>query len=107
MRTVLAGMPTTRPGPAPRFHRGDTARTRNFHPTGHTRLPRYARGKRGTIDLGHACFELPDASSEGRRVVELLYTVIFDATELWGAQGHPGDTVRVDAWESYLEEDSS
>ncbi len=25
-------------------------RTKNFNPTGHTRLPRYARAKIGTID---------------------------------------------------------
>jgi len=106
VRTILEGVPTARPdGPTPRYHRGDRVRTRNIHPKVHTRLPRYARGKRGRIDLVHACFDLPDANSEGQVVVEPLYTVIFDSTELWGPAGHPGDTVRVDAWESYLEED--
>src|SRR5262249_55235943 len=39
-----------RPGPGPaRFKAGDTVRTRNLNPTTHTRLPRYARGKLGTV----------------------------------------------------------
>jgi nitrile hydratase subunit beta len=106
-RMVLDGVPIARPGPTPRFHPGDRVRTKNFHPCGHTRMPRYARGKHGTIDLVHACFDLPDAHADGHDVPEPLYTVVFDSVELWGEAAHPGDTVRVDAWESYLEEDKT
>jgi nitrile hydratase subunit beta len=39
-----------RPAPAPaRFKVGDPVKTRNINPPTHTRLPRYARGKLGTI----------------------------------------------------------
>src|SRR5438445_470344 len=34
----------------PRFKAGDRVRTKNLNPTGHTRLPRYARDKVGVID---------------------------------------------------------
>ena len=33
-----------------------------------------------------------------------LYTVVFEAAELWGAQAVPGHRVSFDAWEPYLEE---
>jgi nitrile hydratase subunit beta len=32
-----------------------------------------------------------------------LYGVVFEGTELWGAQAPPGLRVAVDAWEPYLE----
>src|ERR1700733_5545427 len=34
----------------PRFRQGDRVVARNINPTGHTRLPRYVRGKRGVIE---------------------------------------------------------
>jgi nitrile hydratase len=36
-----------------RFAPGNGVMTRNLNPTGHTRLPRYARGKRGVIERLH------------------------------------------------------
>src|SRR5436853_434289 len=40
------GGPTERPAPQPaRFRPGDRVRTRNVHPSTHTRLPRYCRDK--------------------------------------------------------------
>ena len=49
---VLArGGPCDRPVETPaRFKAGDRVRTKNFNPTGHTRLPRYARGKIGVVE---------------------------------------------------------
>ncbi|RYE62054.1 MAG: nitrile hydratase subunit beta, partial [Rhizobiaceae bacterium] len=32
-----------------------------------------------------------------------VYTVVFDASEIWGEGADPTLTVSVDAWESYLE----
>ena len=42
----------------PKFEVGDRVKTRNMHPSGHTRLPRYARGHFGTIERvnGHMVF---------------------------------------------------
>src|SRR5215213_10053681 len=54
-----------REGPAPRFGVGDRVRTRNTHPTGHTRLPRYARGKLGTVQAVRGTFVFPDTHAHG------------------------------------------
>lgn len=93
-----------RPGPHPRFAVGEAVRARNIHPVGHTRLPRYARGKPGVIHQQRGCHILPDASAHGRPdVAEPLYSVRFEGVVLWDdAPGRP-DAVYLDLWESYLE----
>jgi nitrile hydratase subunit beta len=93
--------PATRP---PRFAVGDTVRTRNIHPTGHTRLPRYARGKRGVIHRQHGTHVFPDSNAHGGgEQPEALYSVRFDARELWGPAAEPNQHVYIDLWEPYLE----
>jgi len=48
--TLARGGPCDRPVETPaRFKAGDKVRTKNFNPTGHTRLPRYARAKSGVV----------------------------------------------------------
>ena len=102
---TVAGNPSARPaGPAPRFAAGDTVRARVANPSGHTRLPRYVRGKVGTVVALHGCHVLPDASAGGLgEAPEPLYTVRFDGTELWGPETDPTLCVSVEAWDSYLE----
>lgn len=89
---------------APRFQAGSAIMTRNIHPEGHTRLPRYARAKHGTIDRVHGMFVFPDtnASFQGENP-QYLYSVRFSARELWGEQASSEDAVYIDLWESYLE----
>jgi len=89
---------------APLFRQGDAIRTRNINPVGHTRLPRYARAKRGVIDRVHGTFVFPDtnASFQGENP-QPLYSVRFGARELWGEQAADRDCVYIDLWESYLE----
>lgn len=73
------------PGIQPRFKIGQHVRARNFHPTGHTRLPRYARGKAGVIDRDHGVYNFPDTNSDGRGPKrQHVYSVRFAARELWG-----------------------
>jgi nitrile hydratase subunit beta len=87
-----------------RFRPGDRVQARNVHPEGHTRLPRYARGKRGVIDRFHGVETLPDANAHGRGPSpEPLYSVRFAATELWGPSADGPGSVFIDLWESYLE----
>lgn len=89
---------------APRFAAGDRVRAKNMHPTHHTRLPRYGRGKTGTVRLHHGAHILPDTHAHGRgENPEHLYTVTFTAQELWGPDAPPCDQIMVDLWESYLE----
>jgi nitrile hydratase subunit beta len=87
-----------------RFQPGDEIRARNVHPTGHTRLPRYVRGKRGRIARQHGIFVFPDANAhhEGEQP-QHLYSVRFGAQELWGDAASPKDSVHLDLWESYIE----
>ena len=89
-------------GPA-RFKPGDRVRTVNFHPQGHTRLPRYARDKIGTVELIHGCHAYPDSVASGRGdEPQWLYTVVFEARDIWGADADPTSTISIDAFEPYL-----
>ncbi len=89
---------------APRFAIGQRVRARNNQPDGHTRLPRYARGKLGLVTRQHGGHVFPDASAHGKGdAPQHLYTIAFSACELWGQQANPRDKVHLDLWESYLE----
>jgi nitrile hydratase len=93
-----------RPAAAPaRFKAGDAVRTRNINPTTHTRLPRYARGKLGTVEAVRGCHVFPDSAAIGAGDnPQWLYTVVFPASELWGEAADPKVTVSIDAFEPYL-----
>jgi nitrile hydratase subunit beta len=88
----------------PRFTVGQRVRARNMNPTGHTRLPRYARGKLGTVHLDHGVYVFPDTNAHflGEKP-QHVYSVRFAARELWGDQAAPQDSVYVDMWDDYLE----
>jgi len=103
---VLArGGPCDRPvATPPRFKAGDRVLTRNFNPTGHTRLPRYARAKSGVVETVHEGFVFPDSNAHGDgENPQRVYTVVFTGKEIWGEDADPTLTVSIDAWESYLE----
>jgi nitrile hydratase beta subunit len=89
---------------APRFQIGQRVRARNVNPTGHTRLPRYARGKVGMIDRDHGVYVFPDTNAHflGEKP-QHVYSVRFAAHELWGEQASPRDAVYIDLWDDYLE----
>jgi len=89
---------------ASRFAVGDAVVTRNVHSSAHTRLPRYARGKRGVVERLHGAQIFPDTNALGLgENPQPLYSVRFDARELWGDSAEPRQTVSLDLWESYLE----
>src|SRR5512139_1295205 len=89
---------------APRFAVGQPVRARNLHPAGHTRLPRYARGRRGTIVRVHLAWVFPDSNAHGRgERPQYVYGVRFEAQELWGADAEPASAMHVDLFEDYLE----
>ena len=89
---------------APRFQTGQPVRARNINPVAHTRLPRYARGKAGTIDRDHGVFAFADTNAYGfGDKPQHLYSVRFSARELWGDQAPPQDAVYLDLYDDYLE----
>jgi nitrile hydratase len=91
--------------PVPPKYRVDQAvRTRNLHPQGHTRVPRYARGRRGVVAIDHGVFIFPDSHAVGEGTQpQHVYSVRFTAQELWGPDAPPRDSVYVDLWDDYLE----
>jgi nitrile hydratase len=89
---------------APRFKPGDRVKARNINPPGHTRLPRYVRGKKGVIQRDHGVFHLPDARVAGQGdQPQHIYSVRFSARELWGAEAPSKDCLNIDLWDDYLD----
>ena len=88
------------------FSVGQNVRARNINPVGHTRLPRYLRGHRGTIVSDHGVFDFQDTDADGYALPERpqhVYTVRFTARELWGESANARDEVFAELWEDYLE----
>jgi nitrile hydratase len=98
------GSTRVRKAVAPRFRIGDHVLVRTVHPQHHTRLPRYARGKRGIVEHDHGVFVFPDTSAhEQGEKPQHVYSVRFAARELWGPQAPERDTLRLDLWDDYLD----
>jgi nitrile hydratase len=88
----------------PRFHVGDRVRGRNIHPTTHTRMPHYTRGKTGVVERDRGVFNLPDSegvSTEPKP--QHVYLIRFTVRELWGEDAPAHDALYIDMWEDYLE----
>jgi nitrile hydratase len=102
---------TVPPGPHeerldPRFGVGDRVRVRDLHTPGHTRAPRYVRGRRGVVTRVDGAANFPDLEAHGGgRVLDPTYSVRFSADELWGGDAADRTVVNVDLWERYLEAD--
>jgi nitrile hydratase len=104
--SIRKGTPFNRDTPVvARFNVNQKVRARNLNPVGHTRLPRYVRGKSGTVVRDHGVFVFPDTNAHflGEKP-QHLYSVKFNSGELWGTEARPHDTVYLDLWEDYLEQ---
>jgi nitrile hydratase len=89
---------------APRFKADDRVVTRKINPPGHTRLPRYARGRQGVIAHDRGVFIFPDTHAAGLGPKpQHLYSVRFTARELWGPEAGARDAVHIDLWDDYLD----
>ena len=101
---LMAGGPANREEQtAAAFQEGQQVETINTHPTSHTRLPRYARDKIGTITKVYGVHVFPDSSGQGLgEAPTWLYQVSFSATTLWGDDKNARDTVSLDLWQPYL-----
>ena len=79
-------------------------RTKNIHPATHTRLPRYTRGKLGTVEAVRGCHVFPDTAAVGAgENPQWLYAVVFTGRELWGEAADPSIKVSIEAFEPYLD----
>jgi nitrile hydratase subunit beta len=92
------------PAVRPLFKVGQRVRARNINPTGHTRLPRYARGKAGIVMRDHGVYLFPDTNAhfQGEKR-QHVYSVRFTARQLWGDRASERDSVYIDMWDDYLE----
>jgi len=89
---------------SPKFEPGDRVVARNLNPVGHTRLPRYVRGRRGVVDRDHGVFIFPDAHAAALgKKPQHVYSVRFGARELWGPEARANDAVYADLWDDYLD----
>ena len=104
-KALKTGGPTEREtDTAPAFAPGDRVRALNIHPEGHTRLPRYCRGRTGMIEACRGAHVFPDThAAKGDPDPRHLYSVRFSARELWGPSASASDSVTIDLWEPYLE----
>jgi nitrile hydratase beta subunit len=103
--TLFVRAPSRRNVPvAAQFKVEQKVRARNIHPPGHTRLPRYVRGRIGVIAVDRGVFLFPDTNAHhlGEKP-QHLYSVRFAARELWGDQASPRDSIFLDMWDDYLE----
>jgi nitrile hydratase beta subunit len=101
---LAAGSPTERRVTrAARYAVGQAVRLRATPAAHHTRLPGYARGKRGVIERVNGMHVYADAHAQGLgEDPQWLYTVVFGGAELW-PDADAGLRVSIDAWEPYLE----
>ena len=91
----------------PKFNAGDAIIARNINPPHHTRIPRYLRGKRGTVEQDHGIFLLPDANAHGGPdKPQHVYSVRFSARELWGEDAPANDTLYIDLFDDYMDHDA-
>lgn len=87
-----------------KFGVGQRVRAKDLNPITHTRLPRYVRGRIGTIVKDQGVFGTPETMAHGLgENPQHVYSVCFLATELWGGQSSPQDKVYIDLWDSHLE----
>lgn len=105
-KTPTAAQPSAAaPAPAPAFAVGDRVRARQIHPQGHTRLPRYIRGKVGEIVQIYHPQELQDAAPLGDYAgPQPVYAVRFAGGEVWGESAENNSCILLDMWESYLQQ---
>jgi hypothetical protein len=85
---------------------GQAVRIANRLTVGHSRVPSYARGARGTVERVLREFLIPEDDAfgrpNGRRLT--LYRVRLSAEELWPQYtGAASDEVQLEVYENWLE----
>ncbi len=92
-------------GIVPRFGVGDSVKVGNINISGHTRLPRYVRGRVGTVAKLYSAQDIQDHVPDSEKGPQPVYSVRFDGRELWGDTAESNQVLYIDMWESYLEPD--
>jgi nitrile hydratase len=87
----------------PTFHPGALVRAKTHATIGHTRLPAYVRGRHGRVFDHHGAHVFPDDNARNEKCYQHLYTVEFNAAELWPETTDVRDSIYLNLWESYLD----
>jgi len=88
----------------PRFEAGQKVRVTSDSPSTHSRVPRYVRGRIGTIEQDVGVFQFADAVAAGKgQCPQHCYSVSFSPVHLWGKNAEANEMMLVDLWEAYLE----
>lgn len=103
-RIVETGAPTLLPEKKPaRFSVNDTVVVKKESAKGHTRSPSYVHGVAGTVVKLHGAHIYADEHAKsGTKIPEHLYSIRFEAQQLWGESAEPNSSVYVDLFEPYL-----
>ena len=103
-RRIFQPQPLEQQAASPsRFAVGDAIVVRNIHPVGHTRLPRYVRGKRGVITRIYGAQGFQDEPTIADNSPQHVYSVMFEASELWGENAEANQSLYIDMWECWME----
>jgi nitrile hydratase beta subunit len=89
------------PPPVGRFAAGDRVRVARLVTSEHNRVPRYVRGVEGVVESISGEEPLEEGLDHGPP--QPVYSVAFDAGELWGDGADPDVEVVIDLFEQYLE----
>ena len=87
-----------------KFSVGDSVTAKVLNHAGHIRLPEYVQGHHGRIASDHGTFIFPDLHAAGIKQAQRLYSVRFEAADIWADESRRG-AIYVDLFESYLVEE--
>jgi nitrile hydratase len=94
-------------GEAPSFKVGDRVRVLDRWPVGHYRVPTYLRGKTAVIEtVIERAWMNNEEEGFGRNAGALrhYYRLALAMTHVWqGYGGQPGDSLRIEVFETWLE----
>ncbi|MBC8241964.1 MAG: nitrile hydratase subunit beta [Alphaproteobacteria bacterium] len=99
----------------PRFKAGDRARVLDIELLGHSHLPNYIRGVIGTVESDRGVKVFPashgddhsddhghDHDGDKTDALQHVYTMRFQATDIWGAEADPRQSLNFSLWDYQL-----
>ncbi|MDE0942475.1 MAG: nitrile hydratase subunit beta [Alphaproteobacteria bacterium] len=106
----------------PRFQTGDRVKALDIELQGHSHLPNYIRGTLGTVESDRGAKVFPDNHDHGHDgghdhshdhghdhahektdALQHVYTVRFQATDIWGADADARQSLNFSLWDYQLE----
>lgn len=97
-------VPSTEARPGQAFRPGDRVRIGDVTHGGHHRVPRYAKGRCGSILSVHPSFPVPDDVVAGiAHPPETVYSVRLESASVWGRGAEPRSTIVLDVWQRFLQ----